>query len=269
MKRILFHIMALIAGAAFAASCVESEIPVYQLEDSAVYFKSKANDFSLKGVTDAEPELHIPICLFGPACDYDREMLVEVADSSYNDAVLGTDFQIVSAKIPANELSGEIVLKVKQLDSEVPSHTVALTLVPNDSFQRTVKNLTTSKIHWSKEFVRPTNQYAWAAWFYFFSHSYSAAYHELLYNYFGPDIEITGYTNAARKDPDSKMRVISWWYTASRDFYDMVKEHDIANPDSPYMHSSDYEQYESYTQATGEGKKPETIPTVLSTLLVN
>lgn len=268
MKKILKNTAYFIAVALMALSCTEAEIPVYQVSDSAVYFSKKSTEFSLKGNTEAEPELVIPINLHGPACDYDRQISVAVADSTFNDAVLGKDFNIVSAVVPANELSGSIVLKVKALDNEVTSHTVALVLEADESFPRTVKGGNYTKVHWSKEFVRPDNEYAWQSWFYFFSTGYSVAYHELLYNFFGPDIEISGYTNGAMRDPNSVYHVISWWYAASRDFYNFVKEHDAANPDTPYMHSKDYEVYQNYKQAVGDGTKPEVIPTVLSTLLV-
>ena len=264
MKRIS-HIAAFVAALA-AVSCQEQEIPVYRTEDSAVFFGSKGFDYSLKGITDPEYDVDIELQLFGTICDYDREVSVEVADSSYNDAVEGRDFEIVSALVPAGATKGRITLRLAN-GADLESHTVALALVPGEAFSRSVKGSSSARIHWSKEYVRPSNQHAWKSWWYFFCHGYSRSYHELLLKEFGDEIEHSGYDTAAMKDENTTYHVLSWWYSASRQFYAMVKEHDEANPDSPYMHSDDYETYTSYLVAAGEGESPEAAPTILSTLI--
>lgn len=255
--------------AAALVSCKELEIPVYQEKDSVVFFQKKSIEVSLKGNTDPEPEIKLELSLFGPVCDFDRAVGLEFPDSSYVDAKEGVHFDLVRAIVPAGAMKGEVVLKVKQLTEDVPSHTIAINIVNDETFPHRLKDQSFIKLTWSKEFVRPTNQYAWQSWFYFLSTSYSRAYHELLYNYFGPEIEYSGYTNGALRDENTIYKGQNWWFSASRDFYAFVKEHDLANPDTPYMHSSDYEVYNSYLQAVGDGKKVDTPPTILSTLIIN
>lgn len=268
MKKFAYILSALFAALALN-SCQELDIPVYSADDSAVMFPSAAIEFSLKGVVDPESELVIKVSMYGPACDYDRQILVEVdPEAQTNDAVEGTDFTIVSAMVPAGELSGSIVLKIKGLTDEVESHTVTLLIKENEFFHRAVKDLNRASVKWSKEYVRPSNPNVYCAWWYFFCKGYSKKLHELIVMELGEQIEHMGYNNAARNDPECQYKVMSWWYTASRQLYEMVKAHDEANPGNPYMHSADYEEYAAYTVPVGEGKKPATIPTILSTLYV-
>lgn len=261
------YIISYLVAALSLIACKQEEIPVYDVKDSAVFFKRASIEFSLKGNNDPQPEIRIPLEVFGPVCDYERVFQVAIPDSSYNDAVLGRDFEILSSKVPAGALEGEIVLKVQGLTSETPSHTVAMEILPDENFPHSVKDRECAKVTWSKDFVRPDNQYTRQAWYNFFCTGYSKALHELLYDYFGEEIERAGYSSGAMKDENTVYHVNTWWYGAQSEFFDFVRKHDRENPDSPYMHSADYEIYTSYTQETGTGIKPQVIPTIQSTLI--
>lgn len=263
-KKYLFILASLIS----AVSCSEIEMPVYKEEDSAVMFLSQAQDFSLKGVTDEKPHIKVDIKMFGPVSDIDRTVSIAVVDSSANSATQNVDFTIAEAVVKAGEMKGYLDLEVKKLEEGVEKRTVVLEIVPNEFFKYKVKNLNMSEISWSELYVRPHNAYVFKTWYYFFCPGYSRNLHQLLVDCFGPEIEISSYVSSARKDENFIFHTTNWWYDASRTFYDFVKTHDQANPDDPYMHSSDFEVYNSYDTAVGAGTKPESIPTILSTLIL-
>lgn len=266
MKKTLYiFAAALCMGCIF--SCKEQTIPVYQVEDSAVFFGTETCEFSLKGATQERPEIDVTLHLMGPVCDYDREILLEFPDSSFNDAVQGVDFNVVSAKVKAGEMEGHILLQVKMPDAHKDRYTFAVSLVPNKDFPHVVKNKYYSKITWTDGYVRPSNVNAWRSWWYFFCVGYSKNYHQLMFEYFGDVIEHSGYDSNAIKDPDTNYYPMSWWYASSRAFAEFVRKHDQEHPDDPYMHSDDYEYYLSYKDAPGTGIKPDVVPTILSTLI--
>lgn len=251
------------------SACSELEIPVYQEKDSSLYFSSLVQEFSLKGNAEPEVELSVPLIMTGPVCDYDRPVSIEVVDTTINTATVGLDVTIEEAVVRSGQSKGFVKLKVKNLGADVPSKRLMLRIALNEFFQRPYANNTSSEIVWTAEYARPSIETVWKSWFYFFSPSYSKAYHKLLVDYFGPDLEKSSYESKAIKDTTLIYKAQTWWYSASRDFYQFVKEHDQANPEEPYMHSSDYEKYSRYTLPVGQGDKPETPPTVLSTLLVH
>lgn len=266
MKKLIVDISMMLACVWAISSCDSQEIPVYDVKNSVVYFESKSTDLSLRGVTDPSKDFTVKLSMFGPVCDYDREIAVEVVDSSFNNAVEGVDFEILSAMVPAGSMKGE--MKVRLMNAEnLDAKSVSLSIRQNEHFQYLAKGATNTRMNWSKVYLRPTTN-VWYSWFYFFCQGYSQKMHELLMACLGDEIEISSHRSAALKDPELKYHELAWWYTASREFYDFVKAHDLAYPDDPYMHSSDYEQYSSYTVAVGSGTKPENIPTILSTLLV-
>lgn len=267
MKK-LFASILLPALAFCLASCEEVDIPVYKVEDSAVFFATRAVSYSLKGFTGAEKELEIPVSLIGPVCDYDREIKVAVVDTSFNTAAEGRDFTVVSAGVPAGALSGKVVLNVKNLAEDVDKLAVLLEIQPNDNFARKVSKSMTTQVVWSKEYVRPSDPLVWDSWFLFFSKSYSRNLHEIIVSLFGEEVEISSQKTGARKREDLIYRQPSWWYAASRELFEYVRDYDKAHPDAPLMHSSDYELYQNSSVPVGEGYTPDRIPTILETLLI-
>lgn len=254
---------------ALLPACTELEIPVYQDKDSTLYFSTLVQEYSLKGYAEPEVEISVPLIMAGTVCDYDRPVAIELVDTTSNTATLGVDFSIEEAVVRSGESKGYIKLKVQNLDADVSAKRVMLRIAQNEYFQRPYANNTYSDIVWTAEYARPSVETVWKSWFYFFSPSYSKAYHKLLVDYFGQDIEKSSYESKAIKDTTLIYRTQNWWYSASRDFYQFVKDHDQANPEQPYMHSSDYEKYSRYTLSVGQGDKADTPPTVLSTLLVH
>lgn len=268
MRKTLYYIAAALL-AIFCLSCTQEDIPVYDVADSAVKFQHKSEQFSLRGETASKIDLKIKLDLFGPACDHDRKIKVEVVDSSYNNAVLGSDFEIVEAVVPAGELSGRIVLNVKMVSIDSPTKITTLAIRPSEDFQYLASGADVCQVIWSDEYMRPSNQWAWQSWYYFFGPCYSKAYHKLLVEVLGDEIEHSGYSNGAKNDPDTDYRVLTWWYAQAGQFYEFVKAHDAAHPDDPYMHSDDFETYTSYLTPVGQGIKPDVIPTILSTFSSN
>lgn len=250
-------------------SCNSDEIDAYKVEDSAVVFSSASNSFSMKGVSDPEVTVSVPVELIGPVTDYDREIGLEVVDSELNTAEEGTDFEIVSSVIEAGALSGNIVLNItNNLDEETQSRFVFLRIVPNEYFREGYPYYSTSMISWSEAYVRP-QEGVWRYWYLFFSRYYSRNLHELLVQEFGEEIEhVTNAKSYVNSDPTLEYKPISWWYAASRQFRKMVEDHDKAHPDEPYMHSDDCQLYNGYNQAAGNGDPQYPAPTILSTLIV-
>ena len=123
-----------------------------------------------------------------------------------------------------------------------------------------------SVIEWSEEYVRPELG-VWRYWYLYFSHGYSRALHKLIVETFGEEIEhYTGSSGYVKTNPELTMKMPTWWYEASRTLYQAVKAYDAAHPDAPLMHSEDYQRYNGYNQAVGEGTVPDVIPTIFETL---
>ena len=80
--------------------------------------------------------------------------------------------------------------------------------------------------------------------------------------------KVTNNQSYARADETLVYKLPSWWYNATREFRDFVRNHDQMNPGDPWRHSDDYEQYSGYGVARGNGVKPETLPTIFETLNV-
>ena len=246
-------------------SCAKDPIKAYDTGDSTVYFLSPTNVFSLIGKSGDEIELTIPVNLVGPVADYDREIALEIKDST---AVQNVDFSIVSSKVAAGALSGSIVLRVKALPENVDGLYARFSIIPNDSFPEKFRKNTSSVVGWTASYARPREE-VWRYWFLYFSNGYSKALHKIISEELGPDADTyTGSRKYATDFPELTFKLPTWWYSASRQLRDAVEAHDKANPDSPYMHSSDYEHYDDWSTPVGEGKKPDEIPTILETLNV-
>ncbi len=254
---------------ALAGSCREQDVAVYDPADSLVRFGSTMTSFSLIGNKDAEPVFDINLILAGTECDYDRPVAYEIIDTTFNTAVLGQDFTVEEAVVPAGSLSGHLRIKVKAFsEDEFAKQTTSFRILPNEHFKYIYSGLDVTYVTWSNQFVRPTGEDVFRSWWYFFSQGYSQNYHKILAEFLGEDIQYTSRFASARKNDDLIFKADSWWYASSRALYDMVKKHDQEHPDAPYMHSEDYEYYSSPYLPVGGGKKPDVIPTILSTLLV-
>ena len=72
--------------------------------------------------------------------------------------------------------------------------------------------------------------------------------------------EVTPENGLIYKDP-------TWWSALNKRVREIVRDHDLTHPDDPYMHSEDYEDYPNSSTPVGQGKKPEVIPTIYSTLV--
>lgn len=263
MKKLIY----ILAAIGILASCEKSEIPVYNVKDSAVNFNSTSFQFSLKGNTEPYVEFQMGINLVGPATDYDRPVDVQVTDAEGNTAVEGTDFEIVSAVIAAKALSGTVILKVKDFPEGVTRHATTISIVPNEHFRAGFPAYSKATVVWSEEYVRP--EYAvWRYWYTFFCHGYSRKFHEIMVQQFGEEVErYTGGSSLAKEDPTLEFKAPTWYYAANRQVLDYVKAYDKEHPDAPLRHSDDYEAYTSYLTAVGEGTKPEEIPTIAETLV--
>ncbi len=249
------------------SGCKKDEIKPYALEDCAVVFEGVTNSFSMKGHNDEQTvEFRIPVKVVGPHADYDRPIGLEVTDST---AVLGRDFEIKSAVIPAGALKTDIIISVNQLPEDVTERAVRFNLVPNDHFRAGYPKYSKAVVSWSELYARPP-YYVWRYWYLYICPAYSQAFHKLMVDEFGTDVEKYTLQRAREKEePDRYIfKTLTWWYAAARHLYETVAAYDAAHPDAPMMHSDDYEEYKSYEVAVGEGVRPEVIPTILSTLTV-
>ena len=96
-------------------SCRKSDIPVYEVKDSAVCFESRSTNFSLRGVEDEKVEFSVGVEMIGPVVDYDRMIDVRVvSDDSGTDAVEGVDFTIKSAMVAAGQMKGSRLYHLRQ-----------------------------------------------------------------------------------------------------------------------------------------------------------
>ena len=177
----------IILGAALVlSSCGKSEIPVYDLKDSAVSFKQITNNFSLRGMTEPERELVVEVSLIGPVSDVDRPISYRI---SGGDAIEGTDFTVVSAMVPAGSIAGSIVLNVKKLPEGTSSRSVSFTIEPNDSFREGFSSFLTANVTWTDSYERPT-LYVWRYWHLYLSKGYSRAWNQFLVSIYGDEVEL-------------------------------------------------------------------------------
>lgn len=261
MKRLIY----ILVFAVLILACSKDPIDSFDRNESAVYFNAASNTFSLIGKDDDYVELSIPVKLIGPAVGYDRPISLLVKDST---AVQDKDYTIVKSQVDSGALSGNIVIKVKKLENDVEELYTKFTIVPNEFFPNRYYIKNTSIIGWTASYSRPEIG-VWRYWYLYFCPGYSKNFHKLMIREFGTDIE--RYTNRrsyVTENPELIYKLPTWWYSATRQFRDMVKEHDAAHPDEPYMHSDDYQSYKSYEIPYGEGQRPEKIPTILETLVV-
>lgn len=260
------HILIILGGIALlVAACGKSDIPVYRLEDSAVCFPQITNNFSLRGMTEPERRLTIPVTLIGPAADYDRPLNCQVEEVS---ATQGADFTLESAEVAAGALSGSIVLNVKKLTADTPSRSIRITLLPNEHFREGYPAYLKADITWSESYERP-QEHVWRYWHLYLSKSYSRNWHQFLVEVYGDEIERYTAGRPFAEQEGLTYKITTWWMAANHELLDIVRKHDLENPGHPYRHSEDYESYTSYLLPVGKGvglAEGQTPPTFLETI---
>ena len=261
MKRYLTIIAA--AALSCMVSCEKSEIQTFKVEDCSLSFDGIENSFSLRGLNDEYKDLHIPVNLLGIPVDYDREITLDIQDSI---AVAG-DYQILSSVLKAGEMKTNIVVRVKALPDGVEQKLIVMSLVPNEFFRAGQPLYRKAIVKWTNSYARPV-PVVWGNWYLYISTGYSKALHKILVEEYGDEIDLcvrrkveaTPENGLIYKDP-------TWWSALNKRVREIVRNHDLANPENPYMHSEDYEDYPSASTPVGQGKKPSVIPTIYSTLV--
>ena len=263
MKRL--YILALLS--LLTMSCKVDDIDIYDMKDSAVVFKTRSVQFSMKGVTEEYATRTLPLDLIGQIADYDRKIDLKVKETSENTAVENTDFILGEAVMKAGEHVANVDLKIKKLSEGVENLNVTIEIIPNEYFRKGYPSTSQIIVSWSEEYVRPTSEAVWRWWYNFFCKGYSKAYHKLLVELFGPEIETyTNTASAAKEDPTLEYKLPSWWYAANAKLLDYVRKYDAEHPGAPLMHSDDFEAFTGYQTPVGSGTKPERIPTIYETL---
>ena len=261
MKR-LYFIFA-VAAVLSCMSCKKSEIQTFKVENCSLSFTGIENSFSLRGWTEAYKDLHVPVRMIGIPVDYDREITLDIKDSI---AVAG-DYQILSSVVKAGELSADIVVRAKALEDGVEQKVIVMDIVPNEHFRAGQPLYQKAIVKWTNSYARPVPN-VWKNWYLYISTGYSKALHKILVAEYGDEIdfcvrrlaEVTPENGLIYKDP-------TWWTALNKRVREIVRDHDLANPDNPYMHSEDYEDYPNSSTPVGQGRKPSVIPTIYSTLV--
>ena len=244
-------------------SCEKSEIQTFKVEDCSVSFRGLENSFSLRGWTEEFKDLHIPVRMLGVPADYDREITLDIRDSI---AVAG-DYQVLSSVVKAGELNADIVVRARKLPDDVEQKVIVMSIVPNEYFRVGLPAYQKAIVKWTNSYARPVPD-VWKNWYLYISTGYSKALHKILVAEFGDEIdfcvrrksEVTESNGLIYKDP-------TWWTAVNKRIRELVRDHDLANPDDPYMHSEDYEDYPNSSTPVGQGKKPSILPTIYSTLV--
>lgn len=265
MKNYLYTLLASLS--LLAVSCKVDDIKTYDMKDSAVVFKTRSVQFSMKGVTEEYAVRTLTLDLIGQIADYDRKIDLKVSSEAENTATEGVDFILGEAVMKAGEHEAAVEFKIHELPEGVETKAVTMEIIPNEYFRKGYPTTSQILVTWSEEYVRPASEFVWRWWFNFFCKGYSKNYHKLLVDIFGTDIEF--YTNsvaAARDDETLICKLPDWWYAANAQLREYVRSYDMEHPDSPLMHSDDFEAYGDYKYPVGSGIKPERIPTIYETL---
>jgi hypothetical protein len=169
--------------------------------------------------------------------------------------------------LKAGEMKTDIVVMVKALPDDVEQKVIVMSLVPNDYFRAGQPLYRTAIVKWTNSYARPVPD-VWKNWYLYISTGYSKNLHKILVAEYGDEIdfcvrrisEVTPENGLIYKDP-------TWWSALNKRVREIVRDHDLTHPDDPYMHSDDYEDYPNSSTPVGQGKKPEVIPTIYSTLV--
>ncbi len=266
MKKILYILI--IAISLVSIGCKKDDIKPFLIENSSLYFSGPKTIFSLVGKNGDEYDLKVPVYLTGCLSEEERLISLKIQDST---AVQGRDYNVLNSKLDKGADIGYVVLRVKKLAPGVTRLSTRLTLVPNHDFRGGMNmgaNVQSTLVTWTEEYTRPDVP-SWRYWFLFICKGYSRNFHKIMVDEFGTDIDhYTNSVGAVKKNPEYIYKSASWWFSASRSIRETVKAHDASHPDSPMMHSDDYEEYSHYNVAVGKGNKPNNIPTILETLNV-
>ncbi|MBP5558928.1 MAG: DUF4843 domain-containing protein [Bacteroidales bacterium] len=260
MKR---YILTLAAVLLCLSACKKSEIQTFKVEDCSVSFNGIENSFSLRGWTEEFKDLHVPVKVLGIPVDYDREITLDIRDS----IATAADYQVLSSVIKAGELKADIIVRAKTLADDVEQKVIIMSIVPNDYFRAGEPNYQKAIVKWTNSYARPVPD-VWKNWYLYISTGYSKALHKILVAEYGDEIdfcvrrlsESTPENGLIYKDP-------TWWSALNKRVREIVRDHDLLHPDSPYMHSEDYEDYPNASTPVGQGRKPAVIPTIYSTLV--
>jgi len=262
MKRLYYYIL-IVAAAATCLSCEKSEIQTFKVEDCSVSFRGIENSFSLRGWTEDYKDLYIPLRMLGIPVDYDREITLEIRDS----IATAADYQVLSSVVKAGELKADIVVRAKRLPDDVEQKVIVMSIIPNDYFRAGLPAYQKAIVKWTNSYARPVPD-VWKNWYLYISTGYSKNLHKILVAEYGDEIdfcvrrkaEVTETNGLIYKDP-------TWWSAMNKRVREIVRDHDLADPDNPYMHSEDYEDYPNSSTPVGQGKKPTVLPTIYSTLV--
>lgn len=260
MKRFL---LMTVAAAVCCMSCKKSEIQTFKAEDCSVSFNGIENSFSLRGWTEEYKDLYIPVRMLGIPVDYDRKITLEIRDSI---ATKG-DYEVLSSVVKAGELKANIIVRAKALEDGVEQKVIIMNIIPNEYFRAGLPSFQKAIVKWTNSYARPVPD-VWKNWYLYISTGYSKALHKILVAEYGDEIdfcvrrisEATPENGLIYKDP-------TWWSALNKRVREIVRDHDLAHPDDPYMHSEDYEDYPTSSTPVGQGKKPDVLPTIYSTLV--
>ena len=262
MKRLYYHILT-VAAVLTCLSCEKSEIQTFQVENCSVSFKGIENSFSMRGWTDEYKDLYIPVRMLGIPVDYDREITLDIRDS----IATAADYQVISSVVKAGELKADVVVRAKRLPDDVEQKVIVMSIVPNEYFRAGLPAYQKAIVKWTNSYARPVPD-VWKNWYLYISTGYSRNLHKILVAEYGDEIDfcvrrigdVTPENGLIYKDP-------TWWSAMNKRVREIVRDHDLAHPEDPYMHSEDYEDYPNSSTPVGQGKKPAVIPTIYSTLV--
>lgn len=257
------NLLIIVAAAVCCLSCTKSEIQTFQVENCSVSFKGIENSFSMRGWTEDYKDLYIPVRMLGVPVDYDREITLDIRDS----IATAADYQVLSSVVKAGELKADIVVRAKRLPDDVEQKVIVMNILPNEFFRAGLPAYQRAIVKWTNSYARPVPD-VWKNWYLYISTGYSKNLHKILVEEYGDEIdlcvrrkaEVTPENGLIYKDP-------TWWSALNKRVREIVRDHDLAHPEDPYMHSEDYEDYPNSATPVGQGKKPTVLPTIYSTLV--
>ncbi len=162
-------------------SCEKSEIMTYKAEDAVINFPNTWDIANVEGARFAGASyvdslfyknlsfldsvgyqtalIHVPIKATGPMVPYNREVSYEIIQDSCN--TVDGDYEILSSFIPAGEIYGDILIRVKnQASLSVEAKELWLKLKSSEHFEEGYVEYSTCKVTWSEMLAPPTHSFA-------------------------------------------------------------------------------------------------------------